>query len=499
MSAVYLLGLDLGTSSLKAVVMDRAGHIVGLGAQDYAIAQSHPAWAEQDPEEWWRAAVVATRQALAAAGCAAGEIAAIGLAGQMHGTVLLDEAGQPLRPAILWADQRSAAVVAAATQRLGLETLGRLAANRLAVGFMAASLLWLAVHEPRTLAGARWALLPKDALRLRLTGVVVSEPSDASSTLLFDVAERGWSAALLREWRLPGEILPPLLDSSAIAGGLRPDAADALGLAAGTPVVAGGADQACQLLGSGLLAPGLLSCTIGTGGQLVSVLDAPTYDPALRLSTFCHCLPGTWYSMGAVLAAGLSLRWFRERFCPEASYDQLAAEAASVPPGAEGLLFLPYLVGERTPHFDPLARGAFVGLTLRHGRGHLVRAIMEGVAFAMRDGLEIMRGLGDAPQQLLAAGGGGASPLWRQILADVLALPVRSALGEERTAVGAGLLAGLGVGLYPDAGAACAEAVRYGPPTAPIPAAVARYAALYPLYRGLYGKLREDFERMNQD
>ncbi len=491
---MYLLGIDIGTSRAKGVLIDADGQILGLSAQDYPIDQPHPDWAEQDPEAWWQAACRVAQGALAQAGVAAADIAAIGLSGQMHGTVLLGPDKRPARPAIIWPDQRSRAEVERVCETTGLARLGRLAANRLAVGFTAASLLWLLNHEPEVIAAADKVILPKDYVRLRLTGQVATEVSDAASTLLFDVAGRRWSQELVSEWRLPHWLLPPVLESTAVAGELLVEPAQALGLRPGTPVVAGAADQACQALGSGLLDPGLASCTIGTGGQLLTPLAAPIYDPQLRLHTFCHALPGRWYSLGATLAAGLSFRWFREQFCPgEVSFEQLAAEAAAVPAGAEGLVFLPYLVGERTPHFDPQARGALVGLTLRHGRGQAVRAIMEGVAYALRDSLEIMRELGPGPAQIVTAGGGGASHPWQGILAGVFGLPVMSALGAERTAVGAALLAGLGVGVYASAEEAKARTVRYEPPSEPVPAEVARYQELYGLYRELYPALKGGF------
>jgi len=490
----YLLGIDIGTSRAKGVAIDTDGHLLGLAAQDYPIVQPQPDWAEQDPETWWQATCRVVQGALAQAKIPGSEIAAIGLSGQMHGTVLLGTDGRPVRPAIIWPDQRSRAEVEEVRQSTGLLRLGQLTGNRLAVGFMAASLLWLLSHEPEALAAADKAILPKDYVRLRLTGQVATDVSDASGTLLFDVANRRWSQELLIEWKLPHWLLPPVLESTAIAGEVLPSAASELGLRPGTPVVAGAADQACQAVGSGLLDPGWASCTIGTGGQLLIPLAAPIYDPQLRLHTFCHALPGRWYSMGATLAAGLSLRWFREQLClSEASFAELAAEAARVPAGAEGLLFLPYLVGERTPHFDPLARGAFVGLTLRQGRGHAVRAIMEGVAFALRDSLEIMRELGPGPAQVITAGGGGSSHPWQEILAGVFGLPVMSALGPERTAVGAALLAGIGAGLYRDAVEARTRAVRYEPPVEPLPADVVRYQELYALYRELYPKLKDGF------
>ena len=487
-----LLGIDIGTSAVKAVLIDPEGTVLGVAGCEYPIEQPLPGWAEQDPEAWWQAACDAVHGALAAAG-AAHEVAAIGLSGQMHGTVLVSPAGRPVRPAIIWADQRSQAQVERATRQLGLRRLGRLAGNRLAVGFTASSLLWLLEHEPEALAASDKVILPKDYVRLRLTGEVATEVSDASATLLFDVARRCWSRELVTAWKVPHWLLPKVLESTAIAGELTREAADELGLRAGIPVVAGAADQACQAVGSGLIDPGLASCTIGTGGQLLTALTAPTPDPELRLHTFCHAIPGRWYSMGAILSAGLSLSWFREHFAPGASFEELAAEAAGIPAGCEGLLFLPYLAGERTPHFDPQARGAFVGLTLRHGRAHAVRAIMEGVCFALRDALEAMREFGPGPAQIVAAGGGGTSHPWQEILAAVLGLPVTVARGPERTAVGAAVLAGLGTGLYRDAVEARARTVRYAPPIEPRPDDVARYQELYHAYRGLYPALKGSF------
>ena len=490
----YLLGIDIGTSRAKAALVDPDGTVLGVAAADYPIAQPHPGWAEQEPEAWWRAAVQAVRGAVAQAGVAGREVAVIGVAGQMHGAVLLDSAGAPTRPAIIWPDQRSGAQVTEAIRAVGLARLGRLTGNRLATGFAAASLLWLLRHEPEPLAAADTLVLPKDYVRLKLTGRVATEVSDASGTLLFDVARRRWADELLTEWKLPHWLLPDVLESTQVAGELLPEAAEALGLAPGTPVAAGGADQACQALGSGLLDPGLASCTIGTGGQLLAPLTAPIYDPDLRLHTFCHTLPGRWYSMGATLAAGLALGWFREQLAPAGTtFDDLAREAATVPAGAEGLLFLPYLVGERTPHFDAQARGAFIGLTLSHGRAHMARAIMEGVAFALRDSLEAMRALGPGPAQIVAAGGGGSKQPWQGILASVFGLPVMSAAGPERTAVGAALLGGLAIGTYASPAEARARAVRYEPPVEPQPADMARYEELYAFYRELYPALKPGF------
>jgi xylulokinase len=453
---MYLLGIDLGTSSLKAVVIREDGQLLGVGTQEYPILTPQPAWAEQEPEAWWRAAVLSVREALKRAAQAAGEpitIGGIGLSGQMHGFALVGADHQPVGPAIIWPDQRSVEEVGEITTLIGSERLARIAGTAPATGFLGPTLRWLCKHDPARLDRAQACLMPKDYVRLRLTGNIATDASDASATAIFDIGQRRWSDEIIKALELPARLLPPVLESNEVAGQLTPSAAEALGLRPGIPVVTGCADQAAQAVGNGLIDPGTGSVTIGTGGQLFAPLTAPAADPQLRLHTFCHAPAGRWYALGAILSAGLSLRWLRDtlglRETPDA-YGQLSALAAQVPPGADGLLFLPYLVGERAPLMDPRARGCFVGLTLRHERGHLARAIMEGVALAMRQVLNIMLELN--PVETLLASGNGLvlSPVWRQIVTDVFASPLRLAKAGERAGVGAALIAGIGAGLFRD-------------------------------------------------
>lgn len=492
-----LLGLDLGTSSLKAVLFDpETSQTLATAGQEYPIHKPAPDRAEQDPEAWWQAAIATTRRVTAQAGRT--DVAGISFSGQMHGTVLLDKSGWPLHPAIIWADQRSATACPQLTHSLGPERYAALTGTLPAVGFQGATLVWLAEHHPELLAKTGQVILPKDYVRLRLTGQVATEVSDAAGTGLFDITRRRWAAEILAGVGLPETIFPPVLSSTAIAGQLTRLAAAELGLPAGIPVVAGCADQPAQAIGNGLIAPGSASITTGSGGQVFVPLSGVTRtDPRLHL--FNHAVPGLWYVLGAILSAGLSLRWLRGvtglAGQPEA-YPTLSAEAATIPPGADGLIFLPYLSGERTPHMDPLARGAFIGLSAYHSRGHLARAVMEGVTFALRQALEISLELGGQVAQLIAAGGGAESPVWRQIQADVLGLPLQQSLLTEQAGVGAALLAGVGVGLYADLAEACRQVVRYGPVTAPDAANQARYEELYPRFVGLYPLLRAEFHAL---
>lgn len=486
----HLLAIDLGTSSVKVVVIDPGGRLLGVGNQEYPLLTVQPGWAEQAPDGWWRATVRAVQQAVGQAG--PGQIAAIGLSGQMHGTVLVDAALQPIGPAIIWADQRSTAEVEEFELRVGRQRLAEIAGTAPAAGFMGPTLLWLQHHDPARLEQARAALLPKDYLRLRLTGRVATEASDASATALFDVRQRRWSEEIMRLVQLPAALLPELLEPAALAGDLLPAAAAELGLPAGIPVVAGCADQVAQALGNGLLDPGSGSVTVGSGGQVFVPLSAPKSDALLRLHTFCHAPAERWYLLGAMLTAGLALRWLRDTLGlaqDAGAYGALGRQAAQTPPGADGLLFLPYLAGERSPLMDPQARGCFVGLTLRHQPGHLARAIMEGVAFALRDILEVMATLQAPPERLLAVGNGLASPVWRQIVADVLGRPLHLPAGREQAGVGAALLSGIGAGLY--SGYAEARQIVPAPveATEPHPANTAFYEEHYQRFRQVYPAL----------
>lgn len=495
-----LCGIDLGTSSLKVVLLESDGRVCGVAAAEYPIHAPAPGVAEQDPRDWWDALRAALAGALARAGRAGSEIDALGLSGQMHGVVALDARGQPLRRAILWADQRGAEQVRLIEQRVPRAELLAVAGSRASVGLSAPKILWLRQHEPQTFARCRQILLPKDYLGLRLTGAAQSEPSDAAGTLLFDQARRDWSDALLERLELERALLPPLLPSLAPRGGLAAEPAAQLGLRPGTPVLAGAGDTPCQAAAYGGLHPGGLLATLSSGGQLLAATDAPLTDPRGRVHTLCHVTPRRWYLLGAIQAAGLGLRWLRDLFAgqtapdgPWPSYEELTRAAEAVAPGADGLFFLPYLLGERTPHMDNDARGAFVGLTPRHGQAELTRAVLEGVAFAFRDGLEVLRELGLPAETVRLGGGGSRSPLWRQIMADVLGRPVLLTDAAEGAALGAALIAGVGVGAFADLDQAAARAVRVSATVAPDPRRAAAYERRYGLFRALYPALREHF------
>jgi xylulokinase len=483
-----LLGLDLGTSSVKALLMGENGDAVGEGSAPYPVRAPRPGWAESSPDEWWSAVLEATG---AAVGRRGGEVAALGLSGQMHGVILADEGGLPLRPAVLWADARSGAELEA-YRRLDGELRRRLA-NPPAVGMAGPSLLWLRDHEPDAYASARWSLQPKDWLRMRLTGDIAAEPSDASATLLYDLPADDWSHAAVEELGLRAELLAPLVPSAGVAGELTEEAASELGLRGGLPVAGGAADTAAAMLGLGLLRPGPAQLTIGTGGQIVTPKESPDPDPGLLTHLYRGALPGVWYSMAAIQNAGLALEWVRKVL--GVSWKDLYEEAFAVPPGSGGVAFLPYLSGERTPRFDPAARGAWTGLGLDHTRGHLLRAALEGVAFALREGLEALEDLGGATPEVRLAGGGAGKESgdpWRQLLADVLGRPLWL-LPDEISAVasarGAAFLAGLASGVYPsseDTLPLTPEPERsVSPVDTDYEASYERYKELYPL---LYGE-----------
>ena len=439
-----LLGLDLGTGSVKALLLDEDGSTLGEGSAAYPVRSPRPGWAESSPDEWWGAVVEAARVAVGTRGA---EVAAIGLSGQMHGVVLTDERGRPSRPAILWADTRSGEQLAA-YRALDEDARGRLA-NPPAVGMAGPSLLWLRDHEPEAYASARWALQPKDWLRLRLTREAAAEPSDASATLLYDLRSDDWDYPVVEALGLRAGLLAPLVASGEAAGTLTGEVAEDLGLRAGLPVAAGAADTAAAMLGGGLLRPGLVQLTVGTGGQIVAPRDVPEPDPHLRTHLYRAAVPDLWYSMAAIQNAGLALEWARKTL--GASWDDVYEEAFAVPPGAGGVVFLPYLSGERTPRFDPDARGAWTGLGLDHERGHLLRAALEGVAFALREGLEALEAAGTPASELRLAGGGTAKEAWQQLLADVLGRTLRvlpGALATVASARGAALLAGSASGVY---------------------------------------------------
>ena len=489
-----LLGIDVSTTATKALLVDERGSVVGVAASEYDLSTPKPLWAEQDPELWWTAAVAAIRDVLASSGASPEAVAAVGLTGQMHGLVLLDEAGAVLRPAILWNDQRAAAQCDAMRDRLGLEELVRITGNDAFPGFTAPKLLWVRQHEPEVYARVRQVLLPKDYVRFRLTGEYATDRAGAGGTLLLDLETRDWSRELLEAFDIPPEWLPPTHEGTEVTGRLSAAAAELTGLAAGTPVVGGGGDQAAQAVGVGAVTPGVVALTLGTSGVVFASSDRPLVDPRGRLHAFPHALPGRWHVMGVMLSAAGSLRWYKDTLAGEVEYDALLKTAGRVEPGAEGLFFLPYLSGERTPHADPFARGAFVGLTLKHRRRHLTRAVLEGVAFGLRDNLALMAevGLGTVGQ-VRVSGGGARSPVWRQILADVLGVDLVSVETGEGAALGAALLAGVGGGLWPSVEEACAAAVRLGESTRTDPDSAAGYDTIYRRFRDHYPAVKPLF------
>jgi xylulokinase len=457
-----LVGLDVGTTGVKALAISPDGAVVAKAEEEYPLSTPRPGWAEQDPEDWWRA----SERVLARLG--QGEVTGIGLSGQMHGLVVLDRADRVLRPAILWNDQRTGAECAEIEGRLGFARLVELTGNRALTGFTAPKLLWLRTHEPEVFASVAHVLLPKDYVRLRLTGARAVDVADASGTLLFDVAARRWSEEMLAALELPREWLPEALESPVVSGKTGD----------GVPVAAGAGDQAAGALGVGVSRPGPLSVVLGTSG------------PRARVHVFCHAVPGSWHAMGVMLSAAGALRWFRDAFAPGEPFDRLVAQADAWPPGAEGLLFLPYLAGERTPHFDPGARGALTGLSLRHDRGALVRAVLEGVAYALRDSLGLLGELGVRAEAGRVSGGGARSDLWLRIVASVLGLPLERTAVEEGAAYGAALLGGVAGGVFADVEEAVRACVRVRDVVEPEPEWSKIYAAGYERFRAAYPALR---------
>ena len=492
----HVLGIDVSTTATKAVLVDEAGTVLGLGVAEYGFTVPRPLWSEQDPALWWDGAIAAIRAALDASGVSGTDVSAVGLTGQMHGAVLLDRAGDVLRPAILWNDQRTQVECDGIRAALGPERLVEITGNDALTGFTAPKLAWVRDHEPEVWRRVAHVLLPKDYVRLRLTGAYALDKADGAGTLLFDLAARDWSPEVLAALGIDPAWMPPTFEGPEITGRVTAEAAAATGLAPGTPVVAGGGDQSANAVGVGAVVPGTVALSLGTSGVVFATTDRPLYEPRGRVHAFCHAVPGRWHMMSVMLSAAGSLRWFRDALAPGEPFGDLAASAAEVPAGSEGLLFLPYLSGERSPHPDPLARGAFVGLTLTHDRRHMTRAVLEGVAFGLRDGLDLMTAAGmPAPDQIRASGGGTASPLWRQILADVLGAEIATVNTSEGAAYGAAVLAAVGAGWFPTVDAACAGLVVATPAAAPGPDA-ATYAEAHGVYRDLYPALAPIFPRM---
>jgi len=490
-----VLALDVSTTATKAVVVEKGGRILGVASSEYAFDVPRPGWSEQDPATWWTAAVEAIGQVLAETRVGGADIEAVGLTGQMHGLVLLDGAGKVLRPAILWNDQRTGPQCDAIRKAIGRSRLIEITGNDALTGFTAPKILWVRDEEPEVYRQTRSILLPKDYVRFRLTGEHATDVADGSGTILFELAARRWSPEVVEALGIDPDWLPRVFEGPAVTGAIDREGSAATGLRPGTPVVAGGGDQAANAVGMGVVEPGELCLSLGTSGVVFVATDRPVVEPDGRLHAFCHAAPGRWHLMGVMLSAAGSLQWFRDALTPGVDFATLLEAAARVPAGSDGLVFLPYLSGERTPHPDPDARGAFVGLTVRHELGHLVRAVLEGVAFGLRDSLELIRAAtGSSIPGIRASGGGTRGPLWRQIIADVLDVPIATTATSEGAAYGAAILAAVGAGWYPTVAEACAEFVET---TSTVEPGVGRavYDSAYEAYRGLYPALRPTFQR----
>jgi xylulokinase len=490
----HVLGIDVSTTATKAVLVDEAGDVAAVASAEYDYEVPRPGWSEQDPHLWWDAAQASIRAALSSAGVGGADVAAVGLAGQMHGAVLLDDDDQPLRPAILWNDQRTAAECDEIRRRVGSRRLIEVTGNDALTGFTAPKLIWVRNHEPDVWRRIAHVLLPKDFVRHRLTGDHASDRADAAGTLLFDLARRDWSAEVVAALDIDPAWLPRTSEGPYVTGVVTGAAAEATGLAPGTPVVAGGGDQAAAAVGVGVVDPGTVALSLGTSGVVFAATDRPLVEPEGRVHAFCHAVPDRWHLMSVMLSAAGSLRWFRDALAPGVPYPALDEEASHVVPGSDGLIFLPYLTGERSPHPDPLARGAFVGLTVTHDRRHLARAVLEGVAYGLRDGLDEMVATGiEKPTRIRASGGGIASRIWRQILADVLEAEIATGTSEG-AAFGAGLLAAVGTGWFGSVAQAAEWAVELTVVAEP-GADASAYAEGLKAYRALYPALAPSFRR----
>jgi xylulokinase len=502
-----LLGIDLGTSGVKAALFAAEdGHVLTDAFVDYPLYHPRPGWAEQNPAEWWQATITAIRECLAGAakqGVQPTDVRGVGLSGQMHGVVLLDGLHQVLRPCIIWADQRSDAQCRWITEKVGASKLIEYVSNPALTGFSAPKLLWIRDNEPEIFAQGRILLLPKDYIRYLLTGVMAMEISDAAGTCLLDVKHERWSQEVLQAIDLDPLLLPPVVPADTVTGMITDEVAALTGLPAGTPVAGGGADNACGAVGNGVVIPGLALVSIGTSGVVLAYAETPQVDtsgPVPRIHTFNHAVPHAWYLMGVTQGAGLSFRWVRdniglperalERWTGEDAYELLAREAASVPPGCEGLIFLPYLQGERTPHLDPYARGGWIGLTASHDRRYLIRSVLEGVAFSLKDCLDIIQEQGLRLEQVRATGGGAKSPVWRQIIADILGVELVTTNATEGPAFGAALLAGVASGVYRSVQQACEQTVRIVERTMPQASTAEAYKEAYATYHALYPALK---------
>lgn len=485
----YFMGIDISTTSAKAIIIDETGNVHATGSTPQPISQPKPLWREQSPADWWQGVTSSIRAALAEAALRGEDIVAVGLTGQMHGLVMVDADGDVLRPAILWNDQRTQAQCDWMTATVGFERLIELTGNRALTGFTAPKILWVRDHEPEVYARCAHVLLPKDYIRYCFTGAYATDLAGASGTSLLNVQQRNWSDEVIDALGIPREWLPAVHEGTQVTGEISAEAAAATGLQAGTPVVGGGGDQAAGAVGMGCVSPDAIGVTVGTSGVVFAPLDHYAYEPQGRLHAFCHALPGLWHFMGVMLSAAGSLQWYRDTLAPTVDFDALLQEAQSAPAGSDGLIFLPYLTGERTPHPDPEARGAFIGLTSRHTRAHLTRAVLEGVAYGLKDSFTLIAEAG-MPQSFTVriSGGGAKSPFWQQIIADILGAPLLNVNTPEAGAFGAALLAAVSAGTFESVQVACDATVKTG--TMVEPGAQTAYEDGYQQYRMLYPALR---------
>ncbi len=494
----YFLGIDTSTTSSKALLIDLNGEVIAVASSPHTLQTPKPLWSEQNPLEWWDAVAASIKSVLEKAGVSGERVVAVGLTGQMHGLVLLDEAGDVLRPAILWNDQRTQSQCDEIHRRIGKEKFIQITGNVALTGFTAPKILWVQENEPEVYARAKHVLLPKDYIRLKLTGEYAMDKADGAGTVLFDLKSRDWSVEVLSALGIDASWMPRTFEGTEFTGRVTQEAASITGLKVGTPVAAGGGDQAAQAVGVGAVEAGIVGLTVGTSGVIFATTPSALIEPEGRLHAFCHAVPGMWHFMGVMLSAAGSLQWYRDTLAPDLSFDDLVKEAESAPAGCEGLLFLPYLSGERTPYPDPLARGSFIGLTLRHSRAHMTRAVLEGVAFGLKDSFTLIQnaGLGNITQ-VRASGGGTKGALWRQILASVLEAELVTVNTSEGAAFGASLLAGVGAGAWADVQTACKKTIHVTGQTLPDDEQVKVYRKMYPIYQELYPALKSSFAKLS--
>jgi xylulokinase len=500
----YLIGIDIGTSGTKTVLFDIEGNTISSALKEYPMEQPHIGWAEQNPEDWWDATYNTIKQVIIKSGVDPKNIKGIGLAGQMHGLVLLDKDNKVLRPSIIWCDQRTDKECEEITKLIGKERLIEITANPALTGFTASKILWVRNNEPEIYAKVAKILLPKDYVRFMLTGTFATEVSDASGMQLMNIAERNWSNEVLEKLNINIEFLAPIYESQVISSYVSSEAALLTGLLEKTPVAGGAGDQAAGAIGNGIVKPGVISSTIGTSGVVFAYTDKVTIDPKGRVHTFCHAVPNTWHIMGVTQGAGLSLKWFRDNFCTAEKetaelmeidpYVLMGEEAEKSQPGCEGLIYLPYLMGERTPHLDPFAKGVFFGISARHTKRDMLRAVMEGVGYSLKDSLEIIKEMGIDVKEVRASGGGGKSPLWRQIQADLYNSEVITINSTQGPALGVAILAGVGAGVYPSVATACERVIKTVTSQKPNKQNIELYDKYYEIYKSLYPALKDQFK-----